>query len=175
MKEIGQTYMYFNFIFGGQIWYENSCLDFSLHAVLNWWAWQFRHVHVHVYLHLAFFQKNSKCIGMILIISTHCNKNIYKILSTNFVKNIFLNGFIMGIGKRSLQDFYTLPLGCVCTRMTQRPASLFRSLLIGWGKYHISKHRGWACLHLPCDFSACYKYFMFSLFLKEVRALGKSS
>ena len=25
-------------------------------------------------------------------------------------------------------------------------------LLIGWGKYYISKHRGWACLHLPCDF-----------------------
>lgn len=123
MKEIGQTYMYFNFIFGGQIWYENSCLDFSLHAVLNWWAWQFRHVHVHVYLHLAFFQKNCKCIGMILIISTHCNKNIYKILSTNFVKNIFLNGFIMGIGKRSLQDFYTLPLGCDSTTRILVPLS----------------------------------------------------
>ena len=48
--------------------------------------------------------------------------------------------------------------------------------LIGWGKYYISKHRGWACLHLPCDFfSACYKYFKISLFLKEVRALELSS
>lgn len=126
MKEIGQAYMYMYSISG--IKYESECLDFSLHAVLNWWAWQFKHtsyLRIHV-LAPGFFQLNCKCIGMILITSTHYIAiRIYISSFQQFLKkSIYVNSFIMGYGKRSLQDFYTLPLGCVCTRMTQRPASL---------------------------------------------------
>lgn len=127
MKKIGQAYMYMYSISG--IKYESECLDFSLHAVLNWWAWQFKHhaacMYVYMYLHLAFFNSIVYALEWYFYkYPLHCNKNIYKFFSTILKKSIYVNSFIMGYGKRSLQDFYTLPLGCVCTRMTQRPASL---------------------------------------------------
>lgn len=66
---------------------------------------------MHVRIHLfapGFFQLNTKCIGMILITSTHYIAiRIYISSFQQFLKkSIYVNSFIMGHGKRSLQDFY---------------------------------------------------------------------
>lgn len=62
-----------------------------------------------MYLHLVFFNSIVYALEWYFYkYPLHCNKNIYKFLSTILKKSIYVNSFIMGYGKRSLQDFYTL-------------------------------------------------------------------